>query len=958
MKLKKKLLFLLIYFYSGILHGQNSIKLLTNENNTFFNELNNEIWIASLTKGFNIYRGIDTRYINLNDSISGLKGTLIQSDVIKGKNNKLWTSTYEYLCCLDHSMQKFDCTQLILRKDTLKSEYRIISVDTNQEQIILRVGKKIVNFDIQKKKITKEFGNTLGNYFTTWKDTIAAAPWLNNKGFELWIRKKDNWLKENINFSSCLFKFNQAIIKILKSRNEIWLCTPENIILYNNKEPCLSKVFSLSISKCKIRGAFHKEKKIYLASNLGTIIFDISTKSFQLLKKNSYQTDDIFVTSDNTIWESNFQIGLLNQQNASLQQKPILGESFFYNQISSNFGLKILSSSRNDLLIERNNKSLNLSSLITKQTKKGITKVIIVNSNEILWGIQSSIYKYDITKNKVNKIDNLGFNTLYDLTIFKDSIYVVADEKLFIYDYKKLRRANISSHTKNKFYHHLNYFNDSIKTFGINSSEFLIRNNKGAEKIIDVGAFFDKSIFDSKENKHYLATYSGLRSVDKNYLVEDISSTHPFLKDDRVYNLDQDTQFIYFSTKNRIGRLDKLSRKIDFFDKLTFLHPPSFEVVEDTILIASNHFSKFSLNEAFNSNRNFDVLIDYFYVNGKNYRKDLKNESKLSLNHKQNSIEWMAYTNNWYNSNLAMVKYKLSPVINEWKIVENGKVIEYPLLSPGTYELSIQGILPSGKDTEIKRFSFKINEPWYNTWWFKGLLILSSIGAMYFYYRTRLNRIQERHRIENEINDLQRSALQAQMNPHFIFNCLNSIQQFIMSNDKVQAMEYLSKFAKLIRQYLNASANNQISLHDETSMLNNYCELEALRFNHKFSFNISTHGNMDTHSVFLPPMLIQPFVENAILHGLKGLVNKKGHIEISFKTADSLVEATIADNGSGMQVNKASSENHRSLGMSITQQRLAYINDSIKKDYKVSIDSSVEGTIVQITIPLKNSLIK
>jgi len=202
-----------------------------------------------------------------------------------------------------------------------------------------------------------------------------------------------------------------------------------------------------------------------------------------------------------------------------------------------------------------------------------------------------------------------------------------------------------------------------------------------------------------------------------------------------------------------------------------------------------------------------------------------------------------------------------------------------------------------------------------------------------------------------EISRLERSALQAQMNPHFIFNCLNSIQNFIMFNDKENAMEYLAKFAKLIRQSLNASTEKKISLHDEVSMLRNYLDLEKLRFKDKFEYTITLANDVIPEELCIPPLLVQPYVENAIIHGMSGK-KKGGKIDLNFfKLSHNQLQVKIRDNGAGYKAPLIACK-HKSLGMSIISKRLAYNNNLNDSDIMIRPNYSSEGTEVVITISL------
>lgn len=227
------------------------------------------------------------------------------------------------------------------------------------------------------------------------------------------------------------------------------------------------------------------------------------------------------------------------------------------------------------------------------------------------------------------------------------------------------------------------------------------------------------------------------------------------------------------------------------------------------------------------------------------------------------------------------------------------------------------------------------------------IVSLSILLTFQYFYNIRYS-----SQLETQVLQLERSALQAQMNPHFIFNSLNSIQNYIAKNDKMKAMNYLAKFALLVRKTLNASASKKISLEDELSMLKSYLDLEKLRFKEKFSFQLRVDDGIEKETIMLPPLMIQPFVENAIIHGLKNL-NDGGEIDIHFSHQNDLLSVSIIDNGCGLDNSYTS--NHKSMAMDITRQRLAYVNQSgnaqdLTVENRLDNEGKVIGTMVNIVI--------
>ena len=206
-------------------------------------------------------------------------------------------------------------------------------------------------------------------------------------------------------------------------------------------------------------------------------------------------------------------------------------------------------------------------------------------------------------------------------------------------------------------------------------------------------------------------------------------------------------------------------------------------------------------------------------------------------------------------------------------------------------------------------------------------------------------------------NDLQQQVLRAQMNPHFIFNVLGSIQNFMMQNDTRKASGYLSQFASLTRATLNNSVAETISLADEISMLKNYIELEKMRKGNLFDYEIQFDEDLEVDFIQIPPMLIQPFVENSMKHGFKNLT-RKGHLKLSILDKTDWVEFIIEDNGNGIQENKKKPQKHQSMAMAIFEKRRKLIQQKHNKDFNFEVvnlkdinpDSS--GTRIRIDLPI------
>jgi LytS/YehU family sensor histidine kinase len=221
--------------------------------------------------------------------------------------------------------------------------------------------------------------------------------------------------------------------------------------------------------------------------------------------------------------------------------------------------------------------------------------------------------------------------------------------------------------------------------------------------------------------------------------------------------------------------------------------------------------------------------------------------------------------------------------------------------------------------------------------------------------------IKRRLTLQKEVAEYEQKALHLQMNPHFVFNCLGSISSFIVQNGTDSAIKYLSKFSKLMRLTLEYSKGSLIPIDKEIESLQNYLELEQLRFNRKFEFSIHSSSSIED-DIALPPLLVQPFVENAILHGV---VPKEGNgrIEVNFNVISNQLICTITDDGIGLTKSKSMKENsvtaHQSMALEITKKRLEMMETSTLQKANVTIEeiqnihNQIIGTKVVITLPIQ-----
>ena len=346
------------------------------------------------------------------------------------------------------------------------------------------------------------------------------------------------------------------------------------------------------------------------------------------------------------------------------------------------------------------------------------------------------------------------------------------------------------------------------------------------------------------------------------------------------------------------------------------------------------------------------------------FNKDTALLNEYILPHRQNNIR--IFYESTYFDGIATYLYKLEGWDTDWISTEHAEVL-YPKLPPGPYKFKVFSISKEGiRSIVADEIKINILYPFWQKWWFflsTGLLIGSIIAIIVRWrIKTIQSRAQERSEYIGQLSSLELRNLHSQMNSHFLFNSLNVIQSFILEQKDEAALHYLSKFAQLIRKFLENSRQKWIYIKDELKLLELYTELEELKLNHSFKTNIIISEEINIYQMMIPPMMIQPFVENAIRHGLKHISNA-GLLNINLEMLDDYyLTCHISDNGIGrkrsLELNKAHFPSHKSLGSSINEQRIKKLNVLYNKEADIVIedlnpDQDDAGTLVKLKLPIK-----
>lgn len=340
-------------------------------------------------------------------------------------------------------------------------------------------------------------------------------------------------------------------------------------------------------------------------------------------------------------------------------------------------------------------------------------------------------------------------------------------------------------------------------------------------------------------------------------------------------------------------------------------------------------------------------------------------DSSYKLHYKNNDIRFEYAGISFRSGGELTYYYRLNGLNGNWETTDEN-ILDYKTLPPGNYKLELYAVNKYGVKSNTITISISVDAPFWKTLWFYTLVTLTIIGVLVYVLNRRnkktQQKLEESNRLQKQFAALEQQALQSQMNPHFIFNCLNSIQQYVLTNNTEKANLYLTEFAYLIRQTLHISSQKTITLKEEIEYLTRYINMELMRFGNNFTYSIQTKNITNTTLIEIPSLLIQPFVENSLRHGIRHLTNRQGKIEIEFSLHNHTLLCHVKDNGVGrVQAEKFKSSRHieyQSKGMKLTEKRIELLNTLSEKKILLTVTDLKDnnnvpaGTLVELIIPL------
>lgn len=488
------------------------------------------------------------------------------------------------------------------------------------------------------------------------------------------------------------------------------------------------------------------------------------------------------------------------------------------------------------------------------------------------------------------------------------------------------------------------------------------------------------SIFEEDLGNFWLGTRGGgLEYYDRNNNSFTIFTRDDGLPNNMVYGVLQDEQTnLWMSTNWGISKFDIRSQTFINFDVTDGLQSNEFNA--EAYLKSSSGEMYFGGMKGFNvfdpaaialNPTTSNLVITSFKIFNQPQAGQLLDGDTIILTYQQNFFSFEFSTFDYFNPHKSKYAYQLNDYNADWVYVDGGRhYADYANVMPGSYTFRVTGAGSNGLwNSEGVELTVIIRPPWYATWWFRIGSALLFIFLIWLVISGRMRHIRKKHLyekrmliVEKQLLEIQQKALRLQMNPHFIFNSLNSIQSFILTRDVDMAVNYLSRFSQLMRIILANSRQSVIALADEIKAIKLYLDIEQLRFDNRFDYQIQLDPEIDEEFTGVPPMILQPFVENAIIHGL---VHKttQGNVRIAFVKKTNNLLCTITDDGVGreraIEIKNASGLAAKSRGITITNERLGLLSQSADGEFSVRIidlkdaAGKAAGTQVELTIPIQ-----
>ncbi len=690
-------------------------------------------------------------------------------------------------------------------------------------------------------------------------------------------------------------------------------------------------------------------------------------------------------------WYSSFKKGILfkaKYTNAIVVKPSYLKAGDFITCIVQQGNHILEGTSTGEVFYKKAGQIVPTTKIKLSRTRGGITSIFKLGGSKFLITSLSNFYIVDVVTGVIASY--FSVNSIKNFTFVNDIAFLANNENLSLLYLSQKKKPQIANwQTLNQLFNIPKQYQDTLinfnqrvksvcydsinKTLYVNFINGLYSINKlGVHQIFYQNRPVAATSLVYSNGKLYIGTLvNGLLLLENGKIIKEITIKEG-LSSNTVIKLRLCNNRLWLLNSGNIQLLDITNDNLINNIPLPVLFGSYVydvaEINNEAYLTSSEGIYKVQLSNYSSAAR----PLNYISLAIANQTDTLPLNSGITINEKTKSIEFTTEAI-WY-TDPQNVRFKYRLVGNNygaWQTAPTSqRSFSFTGLEPGKYEfqaIAINGVGVAANAPII--YSFNINKPWWQQWWLYLIVLAVMINIVYLALEARIGTIKKRNdllvekiQLQSEVRNSMLTAIKSQMNPHFVFNALNTIQSFIYSNDKSKANSYLGKFSNLIRIILDSSSKKAISLTEEVETLQLYIDLEVMRFENTLQANIYVDNSLDTDSISIPPMLIQPFVENAIKHGLLHKINNR-KLNISFKPSANkkALEIEIDDNGIGREqsalINAQKKDEHNSFAIKANQTRIDLLNQLSYNKIVLEIidkkdaDNIAKGTTVKLFIP-------
>ncbi len=923
------------------------------------------LWISIYGLGLAKYDGKSFKYYTQKD---GLVDNRIRKIYYSKKFDYLVLGTEDGLSIFNK--KKFKS----FKKKTVINHFQVVGIDGYLDKIMLTISydnnyQLELNKNIQKSKLVKIFKPLFSYSSFIDKNTYYGG----GTGHFLFMRNLKTH-KEKTFACPILWDFQKDNANNLYGAG--WNVTDPNGGLFKYSKQTLQNVTSTFQIKSTGLWCLYFDKsfnQLWVGSiDNGIYINDLSDKmklyTSTYFGEKELNLQELFIDDNQTIWmgAKDYLISMTKEKKTKLLDKTKLRNKVV-NFIKSKYA------------------KFSLDTILTaKKAENGFTTFNIHSDvfHKIWFNTTWGIMCFDEKFNLLNFFPSDGGHSIItkNNSLYYGNMYGI----MFKYNNAMNLKTYEHIHLKNK-----NIPRDIKKTFSTKNQHWFASSSNGLYLLENGhftsfmwnGLFMEKNINDILVNTRnelvigtnsgivYITRWNGKKLMIKNVLkpdkelfgtsisfIEYAKGTY-FIGTNKGINIVRNNRFVKLINQSE-GLADNQFNDAVFDKKNTLWITSSKGLIElnvDKLIVSP-----------LRKNRN--IKITSLEVNGEKSKfHTISNWGRIVSNHMQlpynkNNIIVNFTSTNLYNSDKHVFRYKINGLSKVWTSYTQENNLRLYGIPFGNYDLIIEGKnLGTGESFKPLHFHIEITPPFWKTTWFITLVLLILITLAYLIIRYRIRIIEHRERekaeVTNKLTETKLEALRAQMNPHFTFNAMNSIQNYIIDNDTTNALHYLGEFSKLIRQTLENASEKLMSLETEIRFLESYMNVQKMRFD-RVTTSIKMDNSIDKYRTLIPPLILQPFIENAFEHAFENDSDKQQTIDIYFFIDAGKLICTIRDNGIGFQEG-ATNSFHKSFGQKLTKDRLDLLNREFEtRDFNYEItnlkilDSNLSGTQVRIAFLL------